>query len=140
MPFIEVNPILAHRTDRSGAVRFACRKVKAGLSAMVYVPLKVASQLDWSEKTRLKLSVGTGQEAGTLRLSPSAIGSIVIRKLGGKSECYQIALGEFVGLAVVPSKIVQHSIDGHLEIVVPGLRSSAPPTPPAQHAAYKSVR
>lgn len=102
-------------------------------------PKTVTDELGWTSTTALKLQVGTGDEAGSLRLVADTAGQITPVKPHPNAKCLQIRVGRWPGMAKHDQRqtVIRHEVQAHARALIlhlPRAQDQAP-QPAARPAA-----
>lgn len=114
---------------KAGRVKYSVCMIRGG--ARVSVPADVVAKLGWTDKTRLRLLVGSADVEGRLRLEPKPGGAIVPRK-APKGGSLIIRLGRWTQLAprdVDAIGVDSETHDDALTIRLPDHARMVPPAP-----------
>lgn len=137
MPFELVVIDIAKKSPAAQSVKWFARKLNSGVSTTITLPIGVVVDLGWNDTTKLNIMVGTGSDAGQLRLSPATLGSA---KLTFRKTHYRVSLGVFQygpKAAFTPTGAAHVISGGVLTLSCPILKETAPTPKPAE---YKGMR
>lgn len=119
---------------RKGRVHWSVRLKQGG--ARITVPNAVIEVLGWTHHTALKLQIGTGDRAGSLRIVADSKGPIRAIKPYPNAKGLQYRLGLWQGMPQQdqPQIAIRHEVlDGALVLHLPAPAvKAAVPSPPAE--------